>query len=45
MQKKTKTVLKLVKVIISALKNVKNINITAEIVRENRESLTLLKEY
>ena len=45
LQKKIRTVLKLIKVVISALKNVKSINITAEIIKENRESLILLKEY
>ena len=45
MQKKIRTVLKLVRVIISALKDVKSINIIAEVIQKNRESLILLKEY
>ena len=44
MQKKIRIILKLARVVISALKNIKNINITAEIIRENRESLILLKK-
>ena len=44
MQKKIKTVLKPVKIVISILKNVESIDITAEIIKENRESLILLKE-
>ena len=43
-QKKIRIILKLVKIIISALKNVKSINITVKIVRKNRKNPTLLKE-
>ena len=44
MQKKIKTVLKLTKIIISALKNVESINMTAKVVKKNKKSPILLKE-
>ena len=36
--------LELVKVVISVLENIENINMTAEIIQKNKENLTLLKE-
>ena len=44
MQKKIRTVLKSAKMVISALKDVKSINIIAEMVKKNRKNLTLLKK-
>ena len=36
--------LELIKVVISALKNIKSINITTKMVKKNRKNLTLLRE-
>ena len=44
MQKKIMTVLKPVRVIISVLKNIKNIDVIVEVIKKNRKSLILLKE-
>ena len=44
MQKKIRIVLKLIKMVIFILKDVKSINVTAEVVQKNRESPTLLRE-
>ena len=44
MQKKIKIILEPVKVVISALKNIKSINITAEVVKKNKKSPILLKK-
>ena len=44
-QKKIRTVLELIRVVISALKKMKSINITAEMVKKNRENPILLREY
>ena len=43
-QKKIRTVLELVRMVIFTLKNIESINITVKMVRKNRESPTLLKE-
>ena len=45
MQKKIRTVLELIKIVIFILKDIENINMTAEMVKKNKKSLILLKKY
>lgn len=43
-QERTQTLLNLIRIEIAAMKNIENLNVTAEVVRENRESLTLAEK-